>query len=51
MTKNSQVKVKKTNQSLEVFKRFLKNPLSVIGMVIFVVFVVLSLLAPNIFMF
>lgn len=48
MTKNTQVKVKKTNQSLEVFKRFLKNPLSVIGMVIFVLFVVLSLLAPYI---
>lgn len=42
------VKVKKTNQNLEVFKRFIKNPLSVIGMVIFVVFVVLALLAPYI---
>lgn len=42
------VKAKKTNQSLEVFKRFIKNPLSVIGMVLFVVFVLLALLAPYI---
>lgn len=48
MMKTEKIKVKKTNQSLEVFKRFLKNPLSVIGMVIFVVFIVLSLLAPYI---
>lgn len=41
-------KAKKTNQSLEVFKRFVKNPLSVIGMVLFVVFVLLALLAPYI---
>lgn len=41
-------KIKKTNQGLEVFKRFMKNPLSVIGMVIFVVFVVLAILAPYI---
>lgn len=42
----TQLKAKKTNQSLEVFKRFIKNPLSVIGLLIFVVFVALALLAP-----
>lgn len=46
MANNTQVKAKKTNQSLEVFKRFLQNPLSVIGMVIFVVFILMALLAP-----
>ena len=48
MADNTQVKAKKTNQSWEVFKRFLQNPLSVIGMTIFVVFIVLALLAPHI---
>ena len=41
-------KAKKMNQSLEVFKRFMKNPLSVIGITLFVIFVVLALLAPYI---
>ena len=48
MAENTKVKAKKTNQSWEVFKRFLQNPLSVIGMTIFVVFIVLALLAPHI---
>lgn len=48
MANNTQVKAKKTNQSLEVFKRFLQNPLSVIGMTIFVVFILMALLAPYI---
>lgn len=48
MAENTHVKAKKTNQSWEVFKRFLQNPLSVIGMTIFVVFIVLALLAPHI---
>lgn len=42
------IRAKKTSQSLEVFKRFIKNPLSVIGMLIFVVFVLMALLAPYI---
>lgn len=45
---NTLVKAKKTNQSLEVFKRFMKNPLSVIGITLFVIFVILALLAPYI---
>lgn len=44
----NQTKIKKTSQGLEVFKRFMKNPLSVIGMTIFVIFIVLALLAPYI---
>lgn len=48
MANNAQVKVKKTNQSLEVFKRFLQNPLSVIGLTIFIVFIMMALLAPYI---
>ncbi len=44
----NQTKARKTSQGLEVFKRFIKNPLSVIGMTIFVIFVVLALLAPYI---
>ena len=48
MANNTQVKAKKTNQRLEVFKRFLQNPLSVIGMTIFVVFILMALLAPYI---
>ncbi len=44
----NQMKARKTSQGLEVFKRFIKNPLSVIGMTIFVIFVVLALLAPYI---
>ena len=44
----TQVKAKKTSQGLEVFKRFVKNPLSVLGMVLFIVFIVLALLAPYI---
>ncbi|MCM1037770.1 MAG: ABC transporter permease [Ruminococcus sp.] len=39
-------KAKKTNQSLEVFKRFCKNPLAIIGFVIFVIFVFASVFAP-----
>ena len=38
----NQMKARKTSQGLEVFKRFIKNPLSVIGMTIFVIFVVLA---------
>ena len=45
---NTLVKAKKTNQGLEVFKRFIKNPLSVIGMVLFVIFVLLAIFAPYI---
>lgn len=44
----TKIKAKKTNQSLEVFKRFVQNPLSDVGMALFVVFVVLALLAPYI---
>jgi len=48
MKNNEPVKAKKTSQSLEVFKRFLQNPLSVIGMVLFALFILLSILAPYI---
>lgn len=44
----NQIKAKKTSQSAEVFKRFMKNPLAVIGLVLFVIFVVLAILAPYI---
>ena len=48
MADNTQVKAKKTNQSWEIFKRFLQNPLSVAGMTIFVVFILMALFAPQI---
>jgi len=40
------VKVKKTSQKREIFRRFCHNPLAVTGMVIFGIFIILSLLAP-----
>ena len=43
-----QQKAKKTNQTVEVLKRFVKNPLSDIGVILFVLFVVLAILAPYI---
>ena len=42
------VKAKKTSQGLEVFKRFCKNPLAIIGLIIFSTFVILAILAPYI---
>lgn len=41
-------KLKKTNQSLEVFKRFIKNPLALFALILFILFVVLAILAPAI---
>lgn len=47
-TEVTKVKAKKTSQNLEVFKRFMQNPLAVIGLVLFIIFVVLAILAPYI---
>ncbi|MCD7715241.1 MAG: ABC transporter permease [Lachnospiraceae bacterium] len=46
MAQNHAAKAKKTNQTLEVFKRFCKNPLSVAGFMIFLIFVLAAIFAP-----
>lgn len=48
MSETINTKAKKTSQSAEVFKRFIKNPLAVTGAVIFIVYIVLAILAPYI---
>jgi peptide/nickel transport system permease protein len=47
MAKNSnEKKIKKTNQGKEVFKRFCKNPLAIVGFIIFFAAVFAAIFAP-----